>query len=186
MAQKNINTFNLTDLQSSNACNLLDYIKTEDDIKLFSSRILEITSDPNKTGGDDFWEKAQQMMLNAFIGALWKYGGQKDANDANDRHGIFTFNGNNNVPQTLSSVMDLLRGCAIVRGYAIEETSESKTSLTDEAFNKLRIDLKEKFGSDDDFCLKQYDSLKMGSRKTLKSILISAIARLSILDVNAN
>lgn len=176
-----IKCFNLVNMQASNCYNPLKYIKTEDDIIVLVDCILKNTSDPNKTGGDDFWEKAQQMMLNAFIGALWKYGGKKDPNDPDDRHGTFTFNGNNNVPQTLLSVMDLMRCCTVEENPKAGSTT--KTNPTDEAFNKLRVDLKEKFGLDNDFCLKQYDGFKMGAGKTLKSILISAIARLSAFDV---
>lgn len=176
-----IKSFNLVNMKASNCYNPLKYIKTEDDIIVLVDCILKNTSDPNKTGGDDFWEKAQQMMLNAFIGALWKYGGKKDPNDPNDKHGTFTFNGNSNVPQTLLSVMDLMRCCTVEENPKAGATT--KTNPTDEAFNKLRVDLKEKFGLDNDFCLKQYDGFKMGAGKTLKSILISAIARLSAFDV---
>ena len=174
-----IKSFNLVNMQASNCYNPLKYIKTEDDIIVLVDCILKNTTDPNAKGGDAFWEKSQQMMLNSFVGALWKYGGEKNPNDPNDTSGTLTFNGKK-LPKTLLSIMELIRGCTIDEN---DKKSTQEMNATDAAFNQLRIDIKEKFGKDTDFCLKQYDGFKMGAGKTLKSILISAIARLSAFDV---
>lgn len=158
-----IKKFNLVDMKDSNRYNPLNYVRGEDDVIILVDTILKNTKDPNASGGEAFWEQSQQMMLQAFVGALYKF---------ND---ILEFNGQVGIPKTLETIMSFMRACTI------SEKESSSTNAVDKMFEKLRNDLKQK-GILNDFCLQQYDEFKIGTGKTLKNILISAMARLSTFD----
>lgn len=175
-----IKVLNLVNMKKSNTYNPLDYIHEENDVILLTDCLLKNTTDPNKSGGDDFWEKAMKLMLQAFIFALWLHG---------DEIGL---------PRSFDSVMKLMRGCTID-----EEGSRSDSealSDTDKLFNLIEFGYKEENGKiitgtrdtvdnpdyqhayGEDISVRQYKNFKMGAGKTLKNILISAMARFSNFD----
>lgn len=177
-----IKVFNLVDMKKSDRYNPMNYIHSEIDVILLVDCILANTTDPNKKGGDDFWEKAQKLMLQAFIFLVWKHGKEL------------------HLPLTLSSILFLMDNCQIN-----ESSSSDDMNLTDKYFaavkeqgwwfdrhNKFHLGTPSENEKDDvveqyekvgtDICDKQYTKFKMGAGKTLKSILISAMARLSTLD----
>lgn len=176
-----IKVFNLVNMKESDRYNPMNYIHTETDVILLVDCILANTTDPNKKGGDDFWEKAQKLMFQAFIFLVWLHGDEL------------------HLPKNLSSIVSLMDNCQIS-----EDDSSQDMNLTDKYFAAVKdqgwyFDADGKFqlgtcppqyadkwehydpvGSD--ICDKQYTKFKMGAGKTLKSILISAMARLSTLD----
>lgn len=156
-----VKIFNLVNMNESNHYNPLVYIKKEIDVFMLVDCILENTTDPQHKGGDDFWEKAQKMMLQAFILALWMHGDDEE---------IF---GKGGWPKNMDSIMKMITGCDIDEN----DSSSAGMSKTDQIFNNIR----QKY-HDDDISVRQYDKFMLGAGKTLKSVLISAAARLSVFD----
>lgn len=64
---KVFNTINLLNTLSYNA---FSYIKTESDILKFIDYLIANTSDPKKTGGDEFWVNAEKLLYMAYIGLM--------------------------------------------------------------------------------------------------------------------
>ena len=183
-----IKVFNLVNMAKSDRYNPMNYIHSEVDVILLVDCILANTTDPKKSGGDDFWEKAQKLMLQAFIFLIWKHGEKL------------------HLPRNLSSVLFLMDNSNV------SEDDSSGPNLTDEYFMAVKSDgwwfdklgifhrgeptekdkdnvaeIHNAKGVDivgNDICQKQYTKFKMGAGKTLKSIIISAAARLSTLDSN--
>lgn len=182
-----IKVFNLVEMDESDLYNPLKYVNTDNDIILLVDCILANTTDPNKKGGDDFWEKAQKLMFQALMFFIHNYGEQ------------FHLKKNMN---TLMQLMD---------GIKVSEETQSKENegRTQEYFNALEktgwyFDSEGKFHiipasgeipagvesyapltedeQRDSIALKQWHKFMTGAGKTLKSILISAMARLSTLD----
>lgn len=119
-------------------------------------------------------------MFQAFIFLIWMHGDKL------------------HLPKNLSSVLYLMDNCQIN-----ENDSSNEMNITDQYFAAIKsegwhftrsgafkmgkpegadsdLQYYEPIGSD--ICDKQYTKFKMGAGKTLKSILISAMARLSTLD----
>jgi len=174
-----IKCFNLVNMKKSDTYNPLEYIKTENDVILLADCILANTSDPNKKGGDDFWEKAMKLMLQAFIFLLWLHG---------DELGL---------EKNLDSVMMLLDGC-IVDDEDDESTDSFELTPTDKYFAMIQYgytigangepilgtrnhEYDNKHGMD--IAIKQYRKFKSsGKGKTFQNMLISAAARFSTFD----
>lgn len=157
-----VKCFNLVDMSLGNHYNPLNYINKETDVFVLVDCILKNTTDPQHQGGDDFWEKAQKMMFQAFILALWLHGDDEEIFPKSDGWG-----------KDMASVIRLITGCTISE----EDTSSSIDSPTSKIFQKI----KKKY-SEFDISVKQYDKFMLGAGKTLKSVLISAAARLSVFD----
>ncbi len=71
--QKNgyvIRILNLIDTKKSNRYNPFRYIHSEKDILKFVDVLIANTSDPTKTGGDEFWTKAEKLLYLALIGYI--------------------------------------------------------------------------------------------------------------------
>lgn len=174
-----IKCFNLVNMKKSDTYNPLEYIKTENDVILLVDCLLANTADPNKKGGDDFWEKAMKLMLQAFIFLLWLHG---------DELGL---------EKNLSSVMMLLDGC-IVEDEDDESTASFELTTTDKYFAMIQYgytigangepilgtrdhEYDNKHGMD--ISIKQYRKFKSsGKGKTFQNMLISAAARFSNFD----
>lgn len=178
-----LKVFNLVNMSMSNHYNPLNYIHKENDVILLVDCILANTTDPNKKGGDDFWEKAQKLMFQSFIFLTWKHG---------DELGL---------EKNMNTIMMLMQGCSIS-----ENESSSEENETDKYFRAIEsagwyfneagefivgkptrnsadgvYEYHEPYGKED-IAVLQYGKFKTGAGKTLKSILISAMARLSTLD----
>lgn len=178
-----IKVFNLVNMKQTYHYNPLHYINEENDIILLVDCILQNTTDPNKTGGDDFWEKAQALMLRAFTALIWMHGE------------------NLRLPNSLTTFLDLMRGCQVSEEDSTRRQSSNDMCKTDMLFEAVKtqgwyFDDNDQFHlgkpsneefkyyepTGEDLATKYYDGFKQGAGKTLKSILISAIARLSTLE----
>lgn len=65
-----IKVFDLINRRDTHHYNPFNYIKTEDDILKIVNNLIKNTSNPNKKGGDDFWEKAETALLMAIFSYL--------------------------------------------------------------------------------------------------------------------
>lgn len=65
-----IRILNLIDTKKSNRYNPFAYIHSEKDILKFVDVLIANTSDPTKTGGDEFWTKAEKLLYLALIGYI--------------------------------------------------------------------------------------------------------------------
>ena len=176
-----IKVFNLVDMSQTYHYNPLAYIKEENDIIMLVDCILKNTTDPNKTGGDDFWEKAEALMLRAFTALLWLHSDKL------------------HLKCSVSTFLDLMRGCQVSED---DRTTSEQMCYTDALFDGIKKsgwyfdkdgnfhngkcpdpdNLEHYDAIGEDVCTRYYDGFKQGAGKTLKSILISAIARLSALE----
>lgn len=62
-----IKVFDLVTRKHTDGYNPFHYIKDEDDIIKIVDNLMKNTSDPNKKGGDDFWQKAETAFLQAMF-----------------------------------------------------------------------------------------------------------------------
>lgn len=187
-----IKVFNLVDMSESDQYNPLKYINCENDVILLVDCILANTSDPSKTGGDDFWEKAQKLMFQSLIYFIWLHGDEF------------------HIEKNLNSVVKLMDGCQISEddssndkkdnagetatyfaaletlGWYFDENNIFHSGKPAEEHKDLYI-YHEPLGDNakNDISLKQWHKFMTGAGKTLKSVLISAMARLSTLDSDA-
>ena len=65
-----IKVFDLINRRDTHHYNPFKYIKTEDDILKIVNNLIKNTSNPDKKGGDDFWEKAETALLMAIFSYL--------------------------------------------------------------------------------------------------------------------
>ncbi|MBS4749584.1 type IV secretory system conjugative DNA transfer family protein [Carnobacteriaceae bacterium zg-ZUI78] len=65
-----IRVLNLVDRETSDYYNPLYYIKTEDDILKVVTNFMQNTANPDKKGGDEFFDKAETSLYMALIGYL--------------------------------------------------------------------------------------------------------------------
>lgn len=150
-----IKVMNLDHMERSDHYDPFRYINDDNDIAKLVTTIITNTTDPRKTGGDEFWTKSEQELLTALIAYLWHY----ESRDPSS--------------QNISKVMDL------VRMANIDEDGRRPTrkDALDELFERV--------SEDDHFTKTQYQNFKMGAGKTLKSILISAAVRLQGFDMKS-
>lgn len=66
----NIKVFDLINRRDTHHYNPFKYIRTEDDILKIVNNLIKNTSNPDKKGGDDFWEKAETALLMAIFSYL--------------------------------------------------------------------------------------------------------------------
>lgn len=66
-----IRIFNTVDFEKTMRYNPLAYIHSEKDILTLVECLIVNTTDKAKTGGDEFWVKAEKLLLNALIGLIF-------------------------------------------------------------------------------------------------------------------
>lgn len=75
-----IKVLNLIDFSQSMRYNPFNYIKKESDILSLINCIMENTTDKNKTGGDEFWSKAESLYYQAIVSYIWEEVPQEEKN----------------------------------------------------------------------------------------------------------
>ena len=65
-----IKIFDLINRRDTHQYNPFQYIQTEDDILKIVNNLIKNTTNPDKKGGDDFWEKAETALLMAIFSFL--------------------------------------------------------------------------------------------------------------------
>lgn len=158
-----IRVLNLTTegMAESDCFNPFEYIRRESDIDKLITNLFANTTDKNASKGDPFWEKAEMMFLQSLFLFVWMEG---------EKYGY---------PKNFNSVMDLLN---------LEEVydDEDKISPLGLLFEKLVDDTKgnRRSGGKKHPAYVKYKKTMCGAADTKRSILISANARISILDNN--
>lgn len=172
-----IKVFDLVDLPNSGRYNPFKYINTETDAIKLTDCIMDNTSDPDKKGGDAFWDDAQKLMLQSFIYLLWLHGEKL------------------RLPVNMNTVVELTTWCKVEESPSGRggQKQGGKTTEYFEAIekgfywngNELKItENKEEAGQNEyfvgnpnDLAVFQYHQFMIAGGKTLQSILISAEAR---------
>lgn len=155
-----VKVLNLTSegMSESDGFNPFKYIRKELDIDKLLTNIVDNTTDETATKGDPFWEKAEIMLLKSLFLFVWMEG---------DRYGY-----KKNIP----TVIDLLD---------LAEVSDDScdTSELDEIFERLARDTEGEKGKGKRHpAYRKYKKVMRGAADTIRSIIISANARMEIFD----
>ena len=81
-----IKIFDLINRENSHQYNPFKYIRNEDDILKVVNNLIKNTTNKNKQGGDDFWEKAETALLMAIFSYLIDCVNEEDQTLANVLH----------------------------------------------------------------------------------------------------
>lgn len=193
-----IKVFDLVDLKNSGRYNPLKYITSETDAITLTDCIMNNTSDPDKKGGDAFWDDAQKLMLQSFIYLLWLHGDKL------------------HLPVNMNTIVELTTWCKVEEGGPSgrgkgESTTQflpfggsyvgtlaskqgGKTTgyfeaiekgfywngnelIVEENRDKVPEGCEYHEGDPNDLAVFQYHQFMIAGGKTLQSILISAEAR---------
>ena len=159
-----IKVLNLTTegMSESDGYNPFDYIRRESDVDKLITNLIANTTDRTTTKQDGFWEKAESMFLQALFLFVWMDG---------ERYGY---------KKNLNSVIDLLSLAEIPS--EIDRQKKKKSEL-DKIFDQLVVDTKgrRKGGTRHPAYIK-YRKTMGGAADTVRSILISANARMAIFE----
>lgn len=114
-----VKVFNIVDLTKSLSYNPFAYINSEADILKFVDFFMANTSDPSKSGGDEFWTHAEKLLYMAYIGLMFEAGKDDE----------FTFN-------------TLIR---FVSASHVNEEDESQQNVMDQLFEEHGDEFPESF-----------------------------------------
>lgn len=154
-----IKVLNLTTdgMAESDCYNPFEYIRKISDIDKLIANLIANTTDKNASKGDPFWEKAESMLLQALFIYVWM---------ESDRYGL---------EKNLNTVIDLLNEADV--------DDNGNESPLDKRFAQLVEDTKGsvKGGVRHPAYIK-YKKCMKGAGDTVRSIIISANARMSIFE----
>lgn len=152
----NIKVFNTINTNKSLHYNPFAYIKSEKDINTFVHCLISNTKGEGSQSGEDFWVKAETLLITAYTAYIIETAKMEDRNFA--------------------SLLEMLNA-----SETREEDEEFQNAI-DLMFEDLENEQKER-GEDESFAVLQYKKYKLAAGKTAKSILISAGARLAPFDI---
>lgn len=158
-----IKTLNLKDFSQSMHYNPFSYIKKETDILKFVKTLIANTKGEGSQSGDDFWQKAEELLYMALISLILE-----------------------TAPKEEQNIITLLE---LLNESAVSEEDESAENPVDLLFKDLEngyVDEETGIKFDpnpNSFALRQYKKYKLAAGKTAKSILISCGARLAPFDI---
>lgn len=203
----NIRCFNTFLPYLSLVYNPLEYVHSDLDVISFAHMLVSMTEEPNKSGGDAFWTKAEIMLYTALVSYLRDYAEPDDYNIG----GIIRLLAIAKVQEeneNFKSGLDLIFE-ELATGKRKIRTSKPKPKTTDDDGDRLIYDPngeqgfrtidsplvrksdgkavkdarnkdgKQGFNPVDDFSLLNYTNFKQAAGKTLKSIIISCNVRLN-------
>lgn len=158
----NVSYLNLVKMDKSMGYNPFEYFKKPEDVQSFVQNLISNTTDKNKSGGDEFFVKAEMTWLMAMIYLIMS--------ECRDDENLFSFN----------TVLMLLQ-----HSQAKEDGNDGFESDVDRLFKQLQAEhTAETNGAITytyrDLAILNYQIYKLGAGKTAKSILISIGVRLSI------
>lgn len=158
----NVSYLNLVKMDKSMGYNPFEYFKRPEDVQSFVQNLISNTTDKNKSGGDEFFVKAEMTWLMAMIYLIMS--------ECRDDENLFSFN----------TVLMLLQ-----HSQAKEDGNDDFASDVDRLFKQLQTEhTAETNGAITytyrDLAILNYQIYKLGAGKTAKSILISIGVRLSI------
>ena len=158
----NVGYLNLVKMDKSMGYNPFEYFRKPEDVQSFVQNLISNTSDKNKSGGDEFFVKAEMTWLMSMIYLIMS--------ECRGDENLFSFN----------TVLMLLQ-----HSDAKEDGNDTYESDVDRLFKQLqREHTVETHGAITytyrDLAILNYQIYKLGAGKTAKSILISIGVRLSI------
>lgn len=158
----NVGYLNLVKMDKSMGYNPFEYFRKPEDIQSFVQNLISNTSDKNKSGGDEFFVKAEMTWLMSMIYLIMS--------ECRGDENLFSFN----------TVLILLQ-----HSDAKEDGNDQYKSDVDRLFEQLQREHRaETHGAITytyrDLAILNYQIYKLGAGKTAKSILISIGVRLSI------
>lgn len=158
----NVSYLNLVKMDKSMGYNPFEYFRKPEDVQSFVQNLISNTSDKNKSGGDEFFVKAEMTWLMSMIYLIMS--------ECRGDENLFSFN----------TVLMLLQ-----HSDAKEDGNDTYESDVDRLFKQLqREHTAETHGAITytyrDLAILNYQIYKLGAGKTAKSILISIGVRLSI------
>ena len=158
----NVSYLNLVKMDKSMGYNPFEYFKKPEDVQSFVQNLISNTTDKNKSGGDEFFVKAEMTWLMAMIYLIMS--------ECRDDENLFSFN----------TVLMLLQ-----HSQAKEDGNDDFEADVDRLFKQLQAEhTAETNGAITytyrDLAILNYQIYKLGAGKTAKSILISIGVRLSI------
>lgn len=158
----NVSYLNLVKMDKSMGYNPFEYFKKPEDVQSFVQNLISNTSDKNKSGGDEFFVKAEMTWLMSMIYLIMS--------ECRGDENLFSFN----------TVLMLLQ-----HSDAKEDGNDQYKSDVDRLLEQLqREHTAETHGAITytyrDLAILNYQIYKLGAGKTAKSILISIGVRLSI------
>lgn len=158
----NVSYLNLVKMDKSMGYNPFEYFKKPEDVQSFVQNLISNTSDKNKSGGDEFFVKAEMTWLMSMIYLIMS--------ECRGDENLFSFN----------TVLMLLQ-----HSDAKEDGNDTHESDVDRLFKQLQSEHRaETHGAITytyrDLAILNYQIYKLGAGKTAKSILISIGVRLSI------
>ena len=158
----NVGYLNLVKMDKSMGYNPFEYFRKPEDVQSFVQNLISNTSDKNKSGGDEFFVKAEMTWLMSMIYLIMS--------ECRGDENLFSFN----------TVLMLLQ-----HSDAKEDGNDQYKSDVDRLFEQLQREHKaETHGAITytyrDLAILNYQIYKLGAGKTAKSILISIGVRLSI------
>lgn len=158
----NVSYLNLVKMDKSMGYNPFEYFRKPEDVQSFVQNLISNTSDKNKSGGDEFFVKAEMTWLMSMIYLIMS--------ECRGDENLFSFN----------TVLMLLQ-----HSDAKEDGNDQYKSDVDRLFEQLQREHRaETHGAITytyrDLAILNYQIYKLGAGKTAKSILISIGVRLSI------
>ena len=158
----NVSYLNLVKMDKSMGYNPFEYFRKPEDVQSFVQNLISNTSDKNKSGGDEFFVKAEMTWLMSMIYLIMS--------ECSGDENLFSFN----------TVLMLLQ-----HSDAKEDGNDQYKSDVDRLFEQLQREHRaETHGAITytyrDLAILNYQIYKLGAGKTAKSILISIGVRLSI------
>ena len=158
----NVGYLNLVKMDKSMGYNPFEYFRKPEDVQSFVQNLISNTSDKNKSGGDEFFVKAEMTWLMSMIYLIMS--------ECRGDENLFSFN----------TVLILLQ-----HSDAKEDGNDQYKSDVDRLFEQLQREHRaETHGAITytyrDLAILNYQIFKLGAGKTAKSILISIGVRLSI------
>lgn len=158
----NVGYLNLVKMDKSMGYNPFEYFRKPEDVQSFVQNLISNTSDKNKSGGDEFFVKAEMTWLMSMIYLIMS--------ECRGDENLFSFN----------TVLMLLQ-----HSDAKEDGNDQYKSDVDRLFEQLQREHRaETHGAITytyrDLSILNYQIYKLGAGKTAKSILISIGVRLSI------
>jgi type IV secretory pathway TraG/TraD family ATPase VirD4 len=150
-----IKVFNLSDMKKSLCYNPYCYIRDENGVHQMVNCIVENTKKEGSSPGDQIWDDSMTVLLEAISFFMMEELPIERCN--------------------LSTAMDLIRLAQV------DENNTSAKSDLDNIFDNLEKKNKNA-GKPESMATKRYKEFRIASGKTLKSVLITTLTRLSVFD----
>ncbi len=150
-----VKVLNLLDMKKSSRYNPFDYVQTDVDIIKLIQNLIRNTTPKGASPGDPFWEKAEGMFLQSIFYYVWKEGYKNEATGV--------------VEHNIGAVLKLLQ--------LAEFTEDRNGNKQPSELDHLMDELKKK--NKNHPAVVNYDKVMRGAADTVRSIIISANARLA-------